>query len=62
MSQNKTRVSGGKIMLESYEEYLKRTNREDTRKSWKWWLIEVCGMEETEAIRTSITMYKPLKR
>jgi hypothetical protein len=55
-------ISGGKIMLESYEEYLKRTNREDTRKSWKWWLIEVCGMEETEAIRTSITMYKPLKQ
>ena len=48
-------------MLESYEEYLKRTNQKDTRESWKWWKIEVCGMSETEAIRASITIYEPLK-
>lgn len=49
-------------MLESYEEYLKRTNQEDTRESWKWWKIEVYGMSEVEAIKASVTMYEPLKR
>ena len=30
-------------MIESYEEYLKRTNQKDSRSAWKWWKIEVCG-------------------
>lgn len=47
-------------MFESYEEYLRRTNQEDTRETWKWWKIEVCGMCETEAIKASITVYEPL--
>lgn len=38
-------------MIESYEEYLKRTNQEDNRTAWKWWKIEVCGMSEKEAKR-----------
>lgn len=49
-------------MLESYEEYLKRTNQEDTRTSFKWWKIEVYGMSEIEAIKASITAYESLKR
>lgn len=50
------------IMLESYEEYLRRTKQEDSRESWKWWKIEVYGMSEKEAIKASITLYEPLKR
>ena len=49
-------------MFESYEDYLKRTKHEDTRETWKWWKIESCGMEEAEAIKASVTEYKPLKR
>lgn len=45
----------------SYEEYLQRTNQNDTRSAWKWWKIEVCGMSEREAIKASITCYRPLK-
>ena len=48
-------------MFESYEEYLKRTNQEDTRTAWKWWKIEVYGMSEKEAIKASITEYEPIK-
>ena len=57
-----TEIGEINIMLESYEEYLKRTNQEDTRESWKWWKIEVYGMSEVEAIKASVTMYEPLKR
>ena len=47
-------------MFESYEEYLNRTKQEDSRTAWKWWKIEVCGMREMEAIKASITEYKPM--
>ena len=47
-------------MTESYEEYLKRTNQEDTRTAWKWWKIEVYKMSEKEAIKASITEYKSI--
>lgn len=49
-------------MIESYEEYLKRTNQEYNRTAWKWWKIEVCKMSEKEAIKASITEYEPIKR
>lgn len=49
-------------MIESYEEYLNRTNQEDSRTAWKWWKIEVCGMSEIEAIKASITEYEPIKQ
>ena len=42
-------------MFKSYEEYLNRTNQEDSRAAWKWWKIKVCGMSEKEAIKASIT-------
>lgn len=47
-------------MMESYEEYLKRTKQKDSRNAWKWWKIEVCEMNEKEAIKASITDYKPI--
>lgn len=45
----------------SYEEYLKLNGYNDTRTNWKWWKIEVCGMSEKEAIKASVTEYRPLK-
>ena len=47
-------------MFESYEEYLNRTNQEDSQTAWKWWKIEICGMSEREAIKASITEYEPI--
>lgn len=49
-------------MMESYEEYLQRTKQKDSRNTWKWWKIEVCGMSEKEAIKASITEYKPVTK
>ena len=49
-------------MIESYEDYLKRTNQKDSRSAWKWWKIEVCGMSEKEAIKASITEYEPISK
>ena len=46
-------------MPESYEEYLKRTNQQDSRTAWKWWKVEVFGMSEIEAIKASVN-YEPL--
>ena len=47
--------------MESYEEYLIRTNQKDCRSAWKWWKIEVYGMSEREAIKASMECYEPLK-
>ena len=44
----------------SYEEYLRKTKQSDSRESWKWWKIEVCGMSEKEAIKASYKVYQPL--
>lgn len=48
--------------MESYEDYLKRTGREDNRTSWKYWKMEVCGMDEAEAIKAGIAVYEPLEK
>ena len=37
----------------SYEEYLSKTNSEDSRQSWISWKTEVCGMEYTGAVRAA---------
>jgi hypothetical protein len=40
----------------SYKEYLERSGKEDTRKSWIQWKIDICGMSEKEA---TIAGYDP---
>lgn len=45
-----------------YEEYLIKTNQSDSRTTWKWWKIEICGMSEKDAIKASVAVYEPLNK
>lgn len=40
-------------MFISYYEYLEKTGKKDSRKSWIDWKTECCGMDEKEAIKSS---------
>ena len=47
-------------MLETYEEYLQRTNREDNKFSWMHWKIEVYGYSKEKAQKRAESQYYPL--
>jgi len=47
-------------MLESYEEYLKRTNKPDKKESWINWKIEVYQYTKEKARKRAETQYYPI--
>jgi hypothetical protein len=46
----------------SYPDYLKTTKQTDSRRMWKEWKIDVCGMSEKQAIKMSYSDYEPLTK
>jgi len=40
-------------MYMSYDEYLEKIGKKNCRQSWVDWKVEICGMDEAEAIQAS---------
>lgn len=47
-------------MLETYEEYLKNRNKEDSKANWICWRIEIYGYSKEKALKRAESQYFPI--